>query len=372
MRTAGLLEYLAGRNDLDVITFRQPGAPDPRTSRLSDLTRRLCVLDLPYHRPGPPAKVWRNLGRFIRGVPPLTDRFAGFESQIAAFLGDRQYEVAVVEHFWCAGYGPLLSRHAGQTILDLHNIESVLHDGCAESERWPLSLVHRRFGAACRRLERRLLPGFSRLLAASAADVGRLSALAGGRPVTIYPNTIPHRDLPARSEEEVIAFSGNMEYHPNTSAVGWFASRAWPLLRQRHPNLVWRLIGKNPEAVADLVAGDSRIELTGAVEDAVAELARARVAVVPLLAGSGTRIKIIEAWAAGTPVVSTSIGAEGLGASDGRDLLLADGPHDFARAASRVLDDATLRRRLAVAGRVRYEQDFTWPAGWKELDMLGF
>ena len=84
------------------------------------------------------------------------------------------------------------------------------------------------------------------------------------------------------------------------------------MLRERWPGLVWRLVGKNPEAVRRIHSGDPRIEVIGPVDDAVRELARARVAVVPLLAGSGTRLKILEAWAAGLPVVSTTIGAEGL------------------------------------------------------------
>ena len=93
---------------------------------------------------------------------------------------------------------------------------------------------------------------------------------------------------------------------------------------------MWRLVGKNPRAVRRFTAGDPRIEVAGEVEDAVEELARAEVAVVPLLAGSGTRLKILEAWSAGVPVVSTTIGAEGLPVRDGEHLLLADGAGAFA------------------------------------------
>ena len=85
-----------------------------------------------------------------------------------------------------------------------------------------------------------------------------------------------------------------MEYHPNRAAVRFFRREVWPQLRDSHPNLVWRLVGKNPQAVRAFTGGDSRIEVAGEVEDAVIELARAEVAVVPLLAGSGTRLKILE------------------------------------------------------------------------------
>jgi len=159
-----------------------------------------------------------------------------------------------------------------------------------------------------------------------------------------------------------------MEYHPNISAVRFFRREVWPLLRERWPGLVWRLIGKNPEAVRKFTSGDARIEVEGQVDDAIRELARAKVAVVPVLAGSGTRLKILEAWAAGVPVVSTTLGAEGLGARDGESLLLADSGPAFAEAVSRLLACIELRQSLGAAGRLLLEKEFTWETAWEKLD----
>jgi glycosyltransferase involved in cell wall biosynthesis len=170
------------------------------------------------------------------------------------------------------------------------------------------------------------------------------------------------------TEEQVIVFSGNLEYHPNISAVRFFAREIWPGLRDRWPCLVWRLVGKAPQSVEKLVAGDSRIQMSGPVEDAVAELARAQVAVVPLLAASGTRFKILEAWAAALPVVSTSIGAEGLPARNGEHLLLADTAPAFADAVSRLLTCKDLRVSVGNSGRLLLEKDFTWVSAWLSLD----
>jgi glycosyltransferase involved in cell wall biosynthesis len=97
-------------------------------------------------------------------------------------------------------------------------------------------------------------------------------------------------------------------------------------------------------------------------------LARAQVAVAPVLAGSGTRLKILEAWAAGLPVVSTTLGAQGLGARDGENLLLADGGPAFAEAVSRLLASPDLRESLGAAGRLLLEKEFTWERAWKKLD----
>jgi glycosyltransferase involved in cell wall biosynthesis len=97
-------------------------------------------------------------------------------------------------------------------------------------------------------------------------------------------------------------------------------------------------------------------------------LARSRVAVVPLLAGSRTRLKILEAWAAGLPVVSTSIGAEGLGARHGEHLLIADDPAAFAHETLRLLACTDLRSELATAGRLLLDKEFTWETVWRNLD----
>ena len=160
-----------------------------------------------------------------------------------------------------------------------------------------------------------------------------------------------------------------MEYHPNRSAVRFFRRDVWPQLRERWPGLVWRLVGKNPEAVRQFTIGDPRIEVQGQVEDAVRELARARVAVVPLYwPSSGTRLKVLEAWAAGLPVVSTRVGAEGLPVRDGENILLADSAVAFASAVSRLLACSGLRSQLGRAGRLLLEKEFTWEAAWVKLD----
>jgi glycosyltransferase involved in cell wall biosynthesis len=171
-------------------------------------------------------------------------------------------------------------------------------------------------------------------------------------------------------EQQAIVFSGNLEYTPNISAVRFFRENVWPLLEARWPELKWRIVGKNPGAIRHLVAGHARIELTGFIKDAVTVVAECQVAVVPVLAGSGTRVKILEAWAAGTPVVSTTIGAEGLDCSDEAQLVIADEPQRFADAVTRLLASPQDRARIGSAGRRLFEERYTWPAAWKTLETV--
>jgi glycosyltransferase involved in cell wall biosynthesis len=363
-----LLTYLAQTRDVDVIVFRQPGAPDPAEGFPPGIARRISVIELPPHSRSLAAKIWRNAGRLARFTPPLMDRFAGFEREVEGAIGGRRYGVGVVEHFWCAPYHRSVAPACAGTVLDLHNVESILNARCAGTERWAAALGHSAFSRACVNLERHWLPRYTRVLATSETDRDCVRRIAPSARVAVYPNALPFREPPARAPEQVIVFSGNLEYHPNASAVRFFRREVWPILRAKCPTLVWRLVGKNPEAVRGYVDGDDRIEVRGPVRDAVAELAKAGAAVVPLLAGSGTRFKILEAWAAGTPVVSTTLGAEGLPARDGENILLADTPQEFAAAVLRLLACCEIAERLGSAGRRLLEQEFTWNNAWTALD----
>jgi len=362
MRLASILEYLGPRYALDVVVFREPGAPDPRV---------VHAIDLPTHSKTPAARAVRNLRRLILGRPPLNDRFQGFGAELSRCLGRQKYDIAFIEHFWCAPYVEQIAPRAARVILDLYDVESALYRSLADSEPWPKSAAFGRFAQAVRRLEVRWIPRFSSVLVASNEDAGRVRQLAPQSTIHVFPNAVPVVEQPRVAEENVIVFSGNLEYEPNVSAVRFFRSQVWPLLRERWPELRWRLVGRNPRAVAKYVRGDEQIELTGPVVEAVPELAKARVVVVPLLAGSGTRIKILEAWAAGRAVVSTTLGAEGLQARDGEHLLLRDTPESFASAVSALLAAPEERLRLGAAGRSLLERAFTWPRAWEALAACG-
>ncbi len=338
LRTASILEYLRKRDfAVDLILFDAPSEPPGFEDVLS--------INLPKHSRSLAARLARNAIRFIRQVPPLVDRFSGYEKLMAKWLEGRTYDVAVIEHFWAAPYVDLLRRHAVRVVCDLHNVESV----------W-LKRMRLPFVGAARRLEHKLLPMFDTVLVTSKEDAARIPV-----PSVVYPNALPFREKPVRppvpAGQPRIAMSGNFDFAPNVQGARWFSRNVWPQL----DHIPWKLIGRCSDQMPFGVA-------TGAVEDALPELARVEVAIVPLLAGSGTRLKILEAWAAGTPVVSTTIGCEGLGVTSGVELLIGDTPEEFADAVLRLLDSKHLRAALAIMGRRRYEQEFTWPKAWEKLD----
>ncbi len=372
LRSASLLHYLGRRHKVDAILFRQHGEPDPAGSIPPGLVGDTLTLELPRHSRSPLTRVARTVSRSLRGVPPLSDRFSGFQAPIREFLRGRSYDVALIEHLWCAPYWEQAAPVSRRVVLDLHNVESLLMARRAEVAGVAAGAVFRRFARASLRLERLWLPRYSLVLAVSEPDSDAIRAASPTSRVLVYPNALPWIPLPQCPAGHVIAFSGNLEYDPNADAVRYFHRSIWPLLRRRWPRLIWRLIGKNPEAVRRWVDGDPHVELAGPPADATRALAACQVIVAPLRAGSGTRVKILEAWAAGRPVVSTTVGAEGLPARGGVNILLADRPEDFAAAVSGLLESAEQSQRLGAAGRSSYERGFTWESAWAGLGAAGF
>ncbi|MDP9170000.1 MAG: glycosyltransferase family 4 protein, partial [Acidobacteriota bacterium] len=173
---------------------------------------------------------------------------------------------------------------------------------------------------------------------------------------------------PAAIEQPSLVFSANFEYHPNIDAVNFLVSQIWPLVQAAHPELRLRLVGRGDAFVRHLIPPGLAIDVTGPVQDAFSEIASARIVVAPLRAGSGTRIKILEAWAAGRPVVATPLAAEGLDARDGDNILLATSPVAFAEAIHRLLEHPEERQRLGRGGRLNFEAQYTWQAAWGMLD----
>ena len=164
---------------------------------------------------------------------------------------------------------------------------------------------------------------------------------------------------------------GTMYWPPNIDAVKWFVDRIYPLIRQSRADVQFDVVGARPPA--DLMAlNDAQvgINVTGYVEDPAPYQRRAAVMVVPLLAGGGMRVKILNALAEGIPIVSTTLGCEGIHVTDGENILIADEPGDFATAVLRVLNDRRLARRLARNGRRLAETEYDYRRACVPLDQV--
>ena len=255
----------------------------------------------------------------------------------------------------------------GPTVVDLDNLEDVKSrlradllmgqlrsSGARGSLHGRLALYQARLNANdWRRFQRSVASQVERVVIASELDAAR----SGLPNVTVIPNTYPRPHAPVgnpvASGPPVLLFQGNLSYPPNIDAARWLATDIAPLIRAGAPATEVRLVGR-PGANVSQLHLPGTLTVVGEVPTMEEELARASVAVVPMRYGSGTRIKILESFAHRVPVVSTTLGAEGLGVEDGVHLLLADEPEEFAAATVRLLGDPKLRQRLTQAAEALY------------------
>jgi glycosyltransferase involved in cell wall biosynthesis len=187
--------------------------------------------------------------------------------------------------------------------------------------------------------------------------------------VEVAPNgvdTHAFRPLPAPEGPPALVFVGNMSYPPCVDAMVWFCSEILPLIRAQRPGVEMWIVGINPAPEVRRLEGDG-VHVTGRVPDVTPYYERSGVSVVPIRAGGGTRLKILEAMALGRPVVSTTIGAEGLDIMDGNHVLLADDPRQFAEKTLQLLSDAELYRRLAADGRALAVNRYDWDVIARDL-----
>ena len=162
-----------------------------------------------------------------------------------------------------------------------------------------------------------------------------------------------------RPQSSVITMVGDLFYVPNRDGARWFAERVLPEIRAAAPEAEFRVVGRHPDGLRDLDESPG-VSLRGFVRDVSVELATTCLEVVPLHSGGGTRIKILEAFAHGVPLVTTSVGCEGIDVVDGAHVLIADDPPAFAAACLRLLRDPALRERLADAAFELYWERFRW------------
>ena len=215
-----------------------------------------------------------------------------------------------------------------------------------------------------RQVEERYAPRVSMNLMMSTLDARRLEEVAPGSQTAVVHNGVNaewfkvQSSIPVRSRE--IVFVGPLYMYPNWDGIRLFVRESWPVIRRKDPEATLTLVGRATSAqVAELEAEDG-VQVLGFVPDIRPFIAGAQCCIAPLHIGGGTRLKILEYWAMGKPVVSTAIGCEGLRAKDGGNILVRDEPEAFADAVIDLLSDADFAESLGVNARATVEAEYTW------------
>ncbi len=267
------------------------------------------------------------------------------------------------------------------TVLDQHNVEYLIVKRISQTSPSPLVRAYARIEwPKLKKFESDACSKADVVLAVSDQDAQELKRLVSSREDNMPCGRIPAIEtvpigidtasiLPVRRDldSKNILFLGTMYWPPNIDCVLYFYREILPIVRQTLPDCSFTIAGQRPPAVIRELARDPIVRVTGYVADPREVASRCGVFVVPLRSGSGVRVKILDALAMGLPVVSTTIGAEGLAVQSGEHLLIADDPKDFAEAVVRVLTDGNLAEALGRRGRELVLQEYSWEVVGRRL-----
>jgi glycosyltransferase involved in cell wall biosynthesis len=362
-RSFQILSALARRHQLTLVTTH--GRDDDPAGLVRALPHCEAVVSVPYRVPkhGEAAFLAALAGSWATRYPAdlWKWRVRGFRQELARVLDARAFDAVIVDFLFAEANLP---RRDVPVVFFAHNVEYLIWKRLAEIEKQPwrkaiLDIEWRKM----RRAEARVVRRAEATVAVSDADRRLFLADAPDATIDIIPTGVDTsyfapagaREIPGR-----LVFSGSMDWYPNEDAIAYFANSILPGLRQQRPDISLTVVGRNPGSSLKELATRAGIGLTGTVDDVRPFIDEAAVYIVPLRVGGGTRLKILEALAMAKPVVSTTVGAEGLTLVPGTHFVAADGEAGFSSAVLSLLADEHARRRLGRSGRQLVVDEHSW------------
>jgi polysaccharide biosynthesis protein PslH len=369
IRSFNLLRELSKEFKVDVFALDPrslafPGR-DPESERAA-LLQHARSLSVFHAAPTFTRKAALFLSGLARSVPvtSLKNDNPRMRAAIRTALAECRYDAIHMDTIELSAY---LDMFQGiPVVMNHHNVESQLLARSAKRQVNPALRLF--FGLQARRmrhLEEFLLPRVAANLAVSELDLALFTAMDPASRVTVVLNgvdTTYHRPNADRCTREAttLVWAGGMNWFPNRDAVEFFLESIWPTIARENPSVRALIVGPDPPRTARTAFAAERIEATGYVQDVREYLARGDIYVVPIRVGGGTRLKILDAFASGIPVVSTHAGCEGIEARDDVELLVRDTPDTFARAVLELVADRERRNAIAAAGRNLVEKRYSW------------
>jgi len=331
-----------------------------------------------------------NILRGLAGPMPisvLNYQSTAMAEELRRLLEENSFDIVQMEGVHLFAYLDILrgARKPPKLVCDWHNVESELMARYAEqAESAPRKWYARRTSHLLRRLEDKLLLACDAHVVCSEREKELLLKRQPGSRIEAVGNGV---DVEHHSDEAIaeacrqfpdlggadrnkIVFVGSMDYHANIDAAIYFARDIWPAVRQLRPDLECLIVGSRPVPEVVSLGQLPGISVTGTVEDVRPFYRCAASVVVPARIGSGTRLKALEAMAAGVPVISTTLGVEGLGVTPGINAVVVDSVAGFAQAVARLRADTPEWRALSEAGRVFVAEHFDWKILGKSLRAL--
>lgn len=316
----------AAGHEVTVLAFNTPKHFQNDTALKGIATLRTVFVDTSVSA----SKAFLNL---FKSIPYNVERFisAEFTQALNELLTRETFDVVHLEGLYVAVYvDQIRALFKGPVLLRTHNVEYLIWQRLARNERNPLKKVYlKMLSSRLKKYEQLYFPKFDRVAAISSEDARLIKTLSEKAKVVVVPAgvEIPEEVKASASLPTVFMISA-MEWKPNVEGFWWFMEKVWPGLTQQAPELEFHVAGKRtPPSILDLKV--KNVHVAGFVEDAGAFMATHGLMLVPLLSGSGTRIKILEGMAAGKCILTTTVGAEGTECIPGENILIADSPEEW-------------------------------------------
>jgi len=287
------------------------------------------------------------------------------------------YDIIQVEFPFLTPYLKAIKPHSrAKKILTMHNIESLRFERELRLSRWSnRRLVLLGTYIFFRAWEKEALKQFDGIITVSDVERNWVQRHAPGSTVDVIPNGVdtsyfsPLSPVPLKTNPHIL-FTGAMDYPPNVDAACWFCNEILPVLHRNIPDIGLKIVGKNPHPQVLELGKKKGVEVTGTVPDIRSYLAGSAALIVPLRSGGGTRLKILEAMAMERPVISTTVGAEGLKITPGGDILIADNAQQFVSHIQLLLRSPETAELIGQRGRLLVTQKYDWQVCLGRLDRL--
>ncbi len=375
LRNFNIIRGLAARHALTLLSFTARSVDEQISAVLREKCKRIVTIPQPPERSAL-SRLWEMM---ITDQPDMALRLRShhFEIALRRILSENTFDIVQVEGIELAWTLPILrSGSVGQNVVfDAHNAEAYLQQRAYEADarslkRLPAALYSRIQTRRLYRYEQESLKQADWITAVSENDRQVLNAQMEKQNISVIPNCIDVEEYARKPEFGSpqpggsllgydLVFTGKMDYRPNVDAVLWFAHEVWPKILENRPQSTWVIVGQKPHKRLQSLHNIPGITLTGWVEQVTPFLHEGKVFIMPFRVGSGTRLKLIEAMAAGIPVVSTALGVEGYAVRNEQHLLIADSPAEMATAILRLLREPQTRARLVKQGQ-QFAARYDW------------
>lgn len=372
VKTWNVLKYLARHHEVTLVSFVR-GDQQADIEQLRPYCHAIHTVQI---KRGPLPDGVAMLQSFANHQPwmMVRDDRAEMRALIDHLCAETQFDVAHADQLNMAQYAARV--RGARKILDAHNALWLLYKRLAETMRpGPKKWLLERDWRLLKEYEGRLCREFDGLLAVSEEDAVALRSAAGtDLAITVIPIAVDTDELPVavrQPQAQHLLHIGTMYWPPNIDGMQWFIQDAYNQIRAARPDVVLDVVGSRPPQELTAYNGNGHnINVTGYVADVQPYLEQCGVFIVPLRAGGGMRVKILEALARGLPLVTTSLGCEGIAVKHGQHVLIADTPQEFTQAVLSLLNDRALADKLGRNGRALIEDTYDYRAACRPLEML--